>query len=179
MYQGKVLKPEFLGIFRIVSDELGLLYLTQCVQSNTSAEEMLIYGTLLERLAGNEALQPSRSPKVMLSPNESPCVTDTQATFNLGHFHTIYGKTEEARECYKAQVSRCFQLLSDEDKACYRPAFYRLGRALAMVGDTANSLASFYQCDLLGQRRDNSPGGRRNHNQREKHGHREPQSIVI
>ncbi|KAJ5336753.1 uncharacterized protein N7506_004775 [Penicillium brevicompactum] len=88
MYQGKVLKPEFLEIVRIVSDELGLLYLTQCVQSNTSAEEMLIYGTLLERLAGNEPLQPSRSPKEMLSTNESPCATDTQATFNLGHFYT-------------------------------------------------------------------------------------------
>ncbi|KAJ6116432.1 tetratricopeptide repeat domain protein [Penicillium capsulatum] len=157
IYDGKVLKARFMDVLRTVSEELGVLYLTQCVQVTTSDEERRRYGTLLQRLARNEPPRPRGSHHVPPLQDESPYVTESSAGFNLGHFYTICGNTEAARQCYKAQIANCIRLLSDDDDTNDQPAFYRLGRALGVMGDNPNAVAAFYQFEALIQREEDGP----------------------
>lgn len=114
----------------------SLVYLERALHAEKDGAASTEYVQKLEWMCSTSDL-----PKGMIS-----IVKTNSAAFHLGVWYHHINRYNQCQQFLRPRVTRCLDILSDDDPSNDFQAFYVLGHVLLAAGDTAKAKASVLAC---------------------------------
>ncbi|KAL4879221.1 tetratricopeptide repeat domain protein [Aspergillus karnatakaensis] len=133
-YRGSKAEGDITFILESASHCLSTHYITSVLEHDVHTPESQRYGQILERLAQGKALNLMENPDKP-SIKATSFVTNSEVGLMLGKYYKLAGRHTDANSCFKAQVTECIRLLSDNDPSNDASAFRRLAGVFSATGD--------------------------------------------